>query len=552
MKKRVYLLVLMFLLCLPFISAEDNETETNESTQIPDNSSYSIEMNIDKTRIQLGDVITIGGKVFENNNLVEDQINMIFYFTSEIYQNEIYLSVFDGTYTLSPKLKNLPRGTYDISVELKDFNGNTLEYFENLRDLVIDDKLILDVNFDKDQLIPGDKLKVLGTIQRNLDRNNIPLGDVTLTLDGIEYTTEISNGNLDYELLLDTNIKSNYHDVKIRVEDTYGNSGETELKMYIIPQQNSLEIGLDKKTFLPNEELIFLVSIYDQASEEIVEDINVQIYDTKGKKIFEESFSSGSEIRYLLTEDSLPGQWKIRVESVKLESEKFIEIPIVETLDIELVAQTLNIQNSGNVRYTEPLEILAISEDHNKTLNIRTNIKPGEIISIDLYKELKDLDYEINVLNQTFQVKIKDERSFGSKTSDFLKSITGQAIRLPGSGDNDSISYVFGLIINSLIILSAFFFNKKEFPKFKRKKKVQKFKSRVTKPVKEEDNQEKKEIEDFKARILKDIEKSEVKKEEKKEPFAVKPFFPIPQEPKKEEPKPKRMSFDKPLTKNKW
>jgi hypothetical protein len=544
----------MFSVCIPFISAENNETDTNETIEIPNNSSYSIEMNIDKTRIQLGDIINIDGRVYENGNLVQDQINMIFYFNSVDNQNEIYLSVFDGTFSLSPRLKNLPSGTYDISVEMKDFNGNTLNYFENLRDLIIDNKLILDVSLDKTNLKPGDSLELLGSVQRNLDRKNIALGTVTVELDGNEQITEISNGNLDYSLVLDTNILSNKHDVIVRAQDAYGNFGEVTLELYIIPQQESLEIELEKKTYLPEEELLVGVSIYDQASEEIVEDIDIKLYNPKGKKIHEESLSSSSQFTYAFTEDALPGQWKVRVESLKLESEKFIEIPIVETLEIELASQTLNIRNSGNVRYTEILEILAVSEKHNKTITKRTNIKPDDSISIDLFKELKDLEYEIIVLNtnQTFNVKINDDRGFFAKTGDFFKAITGQAIHVPGSNDGNSASYVFGILVISLIILSTFFFKKKSFKiKPRRRRKPEKFQSKIIKTVIPEKTKEEKEIEDFKTRILKDIEKSKIKKEEKKEPFAVKPFFPIPQEPKKEE-KAKRMSFDKPLTKDKW
>ncbi len=543
MKKRVYLLALVFLACLPFISAEGNESEGD--------STYSIEFNIDKSRIQLGDNILIDGSIFKDNDLFEEQVNMKFYFTSESDQNEIYLSIFDGTFSLSPWLRDLQNGDYDISVELIDLEGNSLHYFDNLQSLFIDNTLVLDLSLENDQLNPGDKLQILGSILRNLDRKEIPLGLVTVELDGVEYITEVSNGNLDYEIILNDNIRSNFHGTLIKVEDSFGNRGEIVLDFYVIPQEESLELILEKKSFFPGEEMRTRVALYDQSNTEIIEDVNIQIFNTKGKKVFEEDFSTSSYSRYLLQEFALPGEWKIQVKSNKMETEKFVEVLISKNIELELLAQSLKIKNSGNVKYEDPLVLLVSNGEYEKTIEFRTGLKPGSNISIDLFKFLDDGNYDVKSLNtnETFNLEIYDERGFGSKTGDFFKSITGQAVHVSGSKNSNAASYGFGIIFLLLIVFSAFFFNRGIFAKKVKNVKPGKFKSKNVQSKILRKSEEDKEIEDFKTRILKDIEKSGNDKDEKKEnnkPFNVQPFFPIQKE--KTE-KPERFSFDKPLRK---
>lgn len=544
MKKRAYLLALVFLVCLPFIHAEDNESESN--------STYSIEFNIDKSRIQLGDNVLITGSIFEDNNLLEKQVNMKFYFTSESDQNEIYLSIFDGTFSLSPWLRDLQSGDYDISVELIDLGGNSIHYFDNLQNLFIDNTLVLDLNLENDQLNPGEKLQLLGSILRSLDRKEIPLGLVTVETNGIEYITEVSNGNLDYEIILDDNIRSDFHEAIVRVEDSFGNRGEVILDYYIIPHEKSLELILEKKTFFPGDEIRSRVALYDQSNDEIIDDVNIQIFNPKGKKVFEEDFSTSSASKYLLQEYALPGEWKIRIESNKIETEKFVEVLISKNIDLELLAQSLKIKNSGNVKYEDALVLLVSNGEYEKTLEFRTGLKPGENTSIDLFKVLDDGTYEVKSLNtnETFNVDIYDERGFGTKTGDFFKSITGQAVHVSGSKDGNAASYTFGIILMLLIIFSAFFFNKGIFlKKTKRKIKPNKFKSKNVQSKILRKSEEEKEIEDFKTRILKDIEKAGIGSDEKKEnnkPFNVQPFFPVQKDQAK---KPEKFSFDKPLRK---
>ena len=201
MKRAALLLVLLFVLPIAFAEEEDH---------------YSIELSLDKNSIQIGDPVFIDGRVLMNSQPIDEQVNAIFYFRSDNDENQVYLSVFDGEFEFSPQLRNLDSGTYLVSVQLFDLSGEELAFFEDVKQLYVDSRLVLDLSLDKDQLMPGENLQLLGVVQRNLDKRNVPSGVVTILVDGEEYFTEISNGNLDFEIDLSKDIKSDYHNIHHR------------------------------------------------------------------------------------------------------------------------------------------------------------------------------------------------------------------------------------------------------------------------------------------------------------------------------------------------
>ena len=291
-------------------------------------------------------------------------------------------------------------------------------------------------------------------------------------------------------------------------------------------------------------------SVYDQASEKISTELNIRFYNSNGDKVLDEIIMSTSSVSYTFEEYAKSGEWVIKVEtSSGLEKEGSIEVPKLEMLEIELVGQSLNVINTGNVEYKSNLVVNAYNDVHQKTVSVRTKLKPGEELLVDLYKELKDMAYTLEVENtgQTFEVEISDERGVGEKIGDFFTSFTGQAVRLSGSKEGGFATYTFGLIILVLILLVFIFRNPKiTVPSVRRKPKGQRFKTKANGSSGVKKTSEKDDIEDFKTRILKDIEKSNVREEEKKDDvaFNVKPFF-------DQQDKPKRVEFDKPLRKDK-
>jgi hypothetical protein len=535
MKRAILLFVLLFAIPIAFGETDDQ---------------YSIELSLDKNSIQIGDPVFVEGKILINSEVIDDQVNAIFYFRSDDDENQVYLSIFDGEFSFSPQLRNLNSGTYLVSVGLFDLNGDELVFFEDVKQLYVDSRLVLDLSLDKDQLIPGEKLQLLGVIQRNLDKKNVPSGVVTILVDGEEYFTEISNGNLDFEIDLSDDIKSDYHNIYVEAEDSHGNSGETNLEYYIIPEEKNLEIELDKKTYNPGESIMIQASVYDQASEKISTELNIKLYNSNGDKVLEEIIMSTSSVSYTFEEYAKPGEWVIKVEaSSGLEKESSIEVPKLEMLEIELVGQRLKIENTGNVEYKDNLVINAVNEVHQKTFSLRTKLNPGEEMLVDLYKELKDMQYELEIENtgQVFNIEISDERGVGEKVGDFFTRFTGQAVRLSGSKEGGFATYTFGLIILVLILLVFIFRNPKiTVPRIRKKPKGQRFKTKANGSTSMKKTSEKAEIEDFKTRILKDIEKSNVREDTKKsdEAFNVRPFF-------EQQDKPKRVEFDKPLRKDK-
>ncbi|MCD4759391.1 hypothetical protein K8R33_00705 [archaeon] len=238
---------------------------------------------------------------------------------------------------------------------------------------------------------------------------------------------------------------------------------------------------------------------------------------------------SNEEFNYQLEEFAVPGSWKIVARGADLKVSKEFEVQIVEKLDIGLSGQTLEIINLGNMHYSQPLVLVV---DNGTILEKRTNLDPGESLSVVLYKEVKDGMRKVYVENtgQTVDIEVVDHRGFTDKMGDFFSSVTGQAVRKSGYGtSNIPFLILIGLVVGLLVFVSVEL--RKRGKGFKLKK--PKFRS----SAKNED------VEQIRDRILQDIKSSGNGKKDERS-FAVSPII------KQEDKVPPRMKFDEPMRKD--
>jgi hypothetical protein len=511
MKKSI--LALLILLLLKFVIASD----------------YSGSFILDKDEVQLGDEFTLSGNIYKNNNILEDQINAIIYFKGPNSTKEVYVSVFEGTFSITNKFKKTPAGSYQIDVKILDLDGNTLDEFTNVESLTIEDTLQLGAELKTDKLSPGDELKIKGTVRRALDSQPVEKATIKIHIDNLVLTTDATNGEFEYSFTTSPTIKSNYHDIKIVAEDDYGNKGEDTERLFIEPKPTALIIELEKESYLPSETVHIKPELLDQAKEPMLSDAEIRIYNPNNKRLIKETSETGKIYDYTLDKYAKPGQWKIKIKAQGIETEKIFEVKEVESLEIKLLPNNiLQIENTGNIKYEKLLEI----KENEEVIRKRTNIDPGESFQIDLNKELSKGQHEILILNtnQTFTIYIEKGRSLPEKILDSLSSLTGQAIGKPGTAPSSAPTYSFIVMLLVIILLLAYRFKiakrrtkypqpKKEKPKFSL---LTKFKTK---------RKEKAEIKELKEKILSDIEKPQEQNQ------------PQPQEDKK----PLRINFDEPF-----
>lgn len=514
--KKVLLGFVILSFVIPLIYAADNDLSLSKST------------------IQLGDDFSINAE----NIKVSDQIftgNAMIHFDGPGDEHTLLVHVFEGDFSYSASFCRsgcvLPNvlGNYTVSVALLDSKLNELEEILIPENLEVDSQLNVIAELDNIQITPGESVKIEGSVQRNSDSQMVDNGDVKIIFDEVLYETVISSEKFVYEFNTGFDIASNYHDVEISITDDQGNYGETAVQFFVVAVPQALSINLDKDSYLPGDNVEITIGLNDQAGDEVFEDVEIKLYNSKNKRVLKDIVLSNEEFDFQLEDFAYPGDWRITAKSSGLKIDRTFEVATVEKLDIHLVGQDLEVSNIGNIPYSKPLIIVV---DDDARIEKRTNLAPGDNVSLTLYVEVDEGIHKLYIENtdQTFELDIIDNRGFGERIGDFFSSVTGQAVRSSGSGTSDTPFLILvGLIVGLLVFVSVKLRGKRFF-KFGLKK--PKFKSR-----KSED------IEDIRTRILKDIESSKIEKEEDKKSFSVQPIF------KSDDTKPSRVKFDEPMRK---
>jgi hypothetical protein len=516
MKKSLLLLVLAFLI-LPFVSSAENE------------------LSINKENLQLEDVFTISadnlkieGVKFTGNIMIN------FYGPDEDYT--LLTNAHEGGFSYDASFCKvgclLPPapGNYSVSISLLD--SRLAELTELMIDtpLVVDNALNVILSLNKVQINPEGELKLEGSVQRNSDSRLLDEGEVTILFEGVEYKTVINSQKFIYEFSTTRDISSDYHDIDVSITDEQGNYGESTIQFFVVGVPEILSVRTDKDNYLPETNVQIIAGLSDQADEEIIQEVELKIYDAKGKRVLKELILSNEEFDFQLSEYAVPGEWRIDIKSSGLKVDNYFEVDEIENLDVILIGQNLEITNKGNIPYTQPL-ILIFDNEEDK-IEKRTNLGPGENITLPLYTLSNEGKHKIYVMNtdQTFSLDIVDNRGVGAKFGDFFGRITGQAVRKSGTGTSDTPFMILVALIVGSLIFASFTLRKKGKGKIKGVNLPKKFK------VNSDD------VDEIKNRILDDIKHSSVDKESKKA-FTVDPIF------KSEETKkqPSRVKFDEPM-----
>ncbi len=519
--RKSLLFIAIIAMILPLVSSADNE------------------VSLTKYHVQLGDSLVVDA----DNLKVDGQIfngNAMIVFNNGDDEYTLLTQVVDGEFSHKIEfcksgcfLPGIP-GNYSVSVKLLDSR------LAELSELVLDNKLVVDsrlnvlADLKEAQIMPGDKIKIEGSVQRNSDGGLLNYGDIKIIFDGSEYNTAISNEKFEYEIETGSDISSNYHEIQIIASDDQGNYGEKTLQFFVIPIPQSLSISTDKEEYLPGENVQIKVSLLDQAGDDISDDVELKIYNAKNKRLVKDYILVNEGYELDLPEYAVPGEWKIIARSNDLKADELFSVAEVKKLDVVLLGQYLFVKNVGNVYYSDPLIMYVDGEDK---IEKRTNLNPGENMSIILYKDVKEGKHNVSIdnMNESFEVDVIDNRNFGQKLEDFFSSVTGQAVRSSGSGTSDlPFLILVGFIIGGLIFTSVKF--RKKGGKINLKFKKPSFSKMKSTAIED--------IDEIRKRILKDIESSGIGNKDSKS-FSVDPVVESGEKPKEV----KKVEFDEPLRK---
>jgi len=535
--KRGLILVLALFFIVPAVSA-----------------SYDGGFYIDRESFQLGDEFTITGSNINFEGMSYNGNAMIHLDGGENNTYILLTEISGGSFSYIASFCELStcniepaNGTFSVDIELLDLQLDELHRFSEVLTFDLTDVLDVTLGLENSQLDPGDKLSLTGSAFRSVDSTEISEMTVEIVMDDFETELVEDTNAFSYDTTLASTVLSNYHDLNVTIWDKFGNRGFETIRFYVTPVPNWMEINVDGSEFLPGVVVAITASVYDQADVDTSNDVEFKLVNPKGRKVVEDTLHTSEVFNFELDEYALPGEWELYAEYEGLEAESFFVVREVELLDIRISNQTVVVVNAGNNYYDKNLVIVGEGEGEKRTIDRRTNLNPGEEISLNLYELFDTGYYKVRITNtgDEYELQIRDPRGVFSRVGGFFSGLTGQAVGKSGTGTSDAPTIIMVvLFLAGLIVFSVRVRTRKNrvrtpgyFPEKKRRMKIPKFKRK-----------KKGDVESLKERILDDIESSgntrEKKAPENGKNYNLPPGFGDVKEPKN---KPDRVDFDRPL-----
>ncbi len=145
-----------------------------------------------------------------------------------------------------------------------------------------------------------------------------------------------------------------------------------------------LEIG---ENYAPGDVVKGNIKLYDQAGDLIDEEVVVELYNSEENIDYTRVVSTTKEFEIPLDSFSAPGGWTLRAKSAALETKSNFNVGELRKLDLWLDEDNLFVQNTGNVDYLDPIQIL-LDGDNDVNVVKKTSLKPNQTIILDLNKEV--------------------------------------------------------------------------------------------------------------------------------------------------------------------
>jgi len=452
---------------------------------------------IDETRIQAGKSFNLKGEITNINNEPTDGSAEIYFEDDERFLVDI-ANIKDGKLDYTYESTSIPAGTYNIDVLVNDVYGNQY-LFENVGEFTLITDLYVFADTDKKTVKPGSNVKVSGDV-RTILQEVVSSATVEITLEDQKYVTKLKGSKFEYSVPIPGNIKSGTKKIIVEVRDNQGNSGTTDAPIDIEAVPTNLELEFDKPSYQPGEIIGLTPLVYDQGGDLIKEFVDIIFYDPNSDTLLEDSAKVSEKQQYSLDSFAVPGLYSYKATYKNLVKEGNVQIERVLRITVDLVNQTLYVNNVGNVDYKESI----VMNFNNKEYEIteKLYLKPNKTREIDLADVVPSGGYNLVV-------------EYGGESKEFGD------IKVIGKGKR-SFNLIYALLVVIFVMLLAYLGYVKKTKSRSVNIHIHKEK-KLGKHVGEKLREEKKhkrssqsrfgiatkeDTEDFKRRVLRDIQRS--------------------------------------------
>ena len=300
---------------------------------------------------------------------------------------------------------------------------------------------------------PGKTLKISGNA---IKKNNKPVDGfvkISIPAAGITSSSIVKAGVFALNLTIPENTAAGAYEVKAFVEErdfnnVVTNEGNAFSVLNIKQKPTSLDLALEKIEAYPNSELKYTPLLYDQTGKLISDSIIVYIYSSDNTQIEKKVAISGEVQTFNLSQDAMPGYWKILLQYHSFSTKKEFLVYPIENSSFLLQNDTLIIKNQGNIPFKKIIEVSI--GDKKEILDV----------TIPVGKEAK---YKLFAPEREYNISIKSGESTFSRST-FLtgKSIDIKEIR---SDKGSLIKLILWAIVIAILIALIILYYKKIKPK---------------------------------------------------------------------------------------
>jgi hypothetical protein len=329
------------------------------------------------------------------------------------------------------------------------YKGGVKTEENSTNEFKISNSISLDFNLSKTSYKPNQELIISGeAVKKNGDKLDgtleVNLGNYS---DELKKSLDINNGDFSTNFTIPSDMPADRYVLYVRVyeEDSGGNIiNEGSLKKIIKVEQvpTNLEIFFEKQEVIPGKKIILKPILHDQSGENIKTTAEITIKDPFIDSIKKFQIPTQKNLEFKINELTKPSNWSVSVVANNLTKNTNFEVLKNEKVELEIINNSLIVNNVGNVPYNGEVSIKIGNDTVNKNVSVDYNSSES---------------YNLYAPEGNYSVEVSSGKEKISKNNVFL---TGNAVDVEDSGKGsfslNIFIWIFVIFVLGFVVLNIF------------------------------------------------------------------------------------------------
>lgn len=299
----------------------------------------------------------------------------------------------------------------------------------------------LDVGLDLSgiKIMPEEEMNVIGSAYRRNGEAINGFVEASINSLSLNVSGTVKDGIFNFSFTIPRDAHAGEYELVASAYERDGegnkvNEGIARGSFRVKQINDKIDLAFSSQIVTPGSDFTFTALLYDQAGDDVSDDVAVSIYYPNGTLIEKRLARAGKAEGLKIGQTDVPGYWKVDAVTGKLEASKTFYVEELQKAEFSIANDTLTIANVGNVDYTKAVEITI----GDKKEIIQVNISVGGIKKFKIYAPEGEYDISVND---------------GSQVNNFGTSfLTGRAISVQDI-TNLTSSMPFMIVVWIIVIL---------------------------------------------------------------------------------------------------